>query len=59
MSTRTVVVGRKNISISDETHAELNRLGKRGESFDDIIKKCIKAYKDRQQEMTGDSTKLD
>ena len=46
MSTRTVVVGRKNISISDETHAELNRLGKRGESFDDIIKKCIKVYKD-------------
>ncbi|CAN5376264.1 hypothetical protein BH18THE2_BH18THE2_25000 [soil metagenome] len=45
MSTKTVVAGRKNISISDETHAELNKLGVRGESFDDIIRKCIEAYK--------------
>lgn len=46
MSTKTVVAGRKNISISDETHTELNDLGKRGESFDDIIKKLIKAYEE-------------
>jgi predicted CopG family antitoxin len=50
MSTKTVVVGRKNISISDETHAELNKIGVRGESFDDIIRKCIKAYKDKNKE---------
>lgn len=37
--------GRKNINISEETHAELNRLGMRGESFDDIIRKCVKSYK--------------
>jgi predicted CopG family antitoxin len=36
---------RKNISISSETHAELNKIGVRGESFDDIIRKCIEAYK--------------
>jgi predicted CopG family antitoxin len=48
-TTRTVVAGRKNISISDETHAELNKLGVRGESFDDIIKKCIKAYKETKR----------
>jgi predicted CopG family antitoxin len=46
MSTRTVVVGRKNISISDATHAELNKLGVRGESFDDIIRRLIKHYKE-------------
>lgn len=49
MSTKTVVAGRKNISISDETHAELNKLGVRGESFDDIIKKCIKAFKESKR----------
>ena len=40
--------GRKNINISEETHARLNRLGLRGESFDDIIRKCIDAYEDKK-----------
>ena len=43
-----VASNRKNISISDNTHAELNKIGVRGESFDDIIKKCINAYKREQ-----------
>ena len=43
-----VASNRKNISISDNTHAELNKIGVRGESFDDIIKKCIDAYKREQ-----------
>ena len=44
MSTKVVVAGRKNISISDETHAALNKLGVRGESFDDIIRRLIKHW---------------
>jgi 5-methylcytosine-specific restriction endonuclease McrA len=33
------------IKVHIETHAELNRIGLRGESFDAIIRKCIEAYK--------------
>jgi hypothetical protein len=40
-----IVVSRKTVSISEETHAELTKLGVYGETIDDIIKKCIDAYK--------------
>jgi hypothetical protein len=33
------------VKLKDETHAELDKIGLRGESFDEIIKKCIDAYK--------------
>jgi len=32
----------KSIVISDETHAALNKIGKRGESYSDIVDRIIK-----------------
>ena len=43
--TITSVLNRKTVSISDETHKELVKLGVYGETIDDIIRKCIEAYK--------------
>lgn len=43
--TLTSVLNRKTVSISDETHKELVKLGVYGETIDDIIRKCIDAYK--------------
>ena len=40
-----IVVSRKTVSISEETHSELTKIGVYGETIDDIIKKCIDAYK--------------
>ncbi len=40
-----IVVSRKTVSISEETHSELTKLGVYGETIDDIIRKCIEAYK--------------
>ena len=40
-----IVLARKTVSISEETHFELTKLGVYGETIDDIIKKCIDAYK--------------
>ena len=34
-----------NIRIHKNTHAELNSIGKRGESMDDIVRRCLEAYK--------------
>jgi predicted CopG family antitoxin len=39
------LLGRKTVSISEETHTELTKLGVYGETIDDIIRKCIEAYK--------------
>ena len=44
MSIRTILA-RKTVSISEETHSELTKLGVYGETIDDIIRKCIDAYK--------------
>jgi predicted CopG family antitoxin len=44
MSIRTILA-RKTVSISEETHSELTKLGVYGETLDDIIRKCIEAYK--------------
>ena len=41
----STVLNRKTVSISDETHKELVKLGVYGETIDDIIRKCIDAYK--------------
>jgi len=43
--TITTVLNRKTVSISNETHKDLVKLGVYGETIDDIIKKCIEAYK--------------
>ena len=39
------MVARKTVSISKETHSELTKLGLYGDTMDNIIKKCIAAYK--------------
>lgn len=36
---------RKSISVSEEIHQELSKIGNYGESMDNIIAKCIQAYK--------------
>ena len=35
----------KTITVKDETHAELTIIGKKGESYDDIIQRLIHDYK--------------
>jgi hypothetical protein len=37
----------KIIKVSPEHHKELQKLGMKGDTFDDIIKKLIKEYKER------------
>ena len=39
----------KTIKISEETHTELNNIGVRGESFEDIVKRLIKVYKENKK----------
>lgn len=41
MSTITVVEGRKTISIGTETWERLKKLGKFGESFDDLLNRLM------------------
>jgi 5-methylcytosine-specific restriction endonuclease McrA len=38
----------RQIKIQDDTYNELTELGEKNETFDDIIKKCVKAYKEKQ-----------
>lgn len=38
----------KLVKLKDETHAELNEIGLRGETFDDIIKRLIREHKERK-----------
>jgi hypothetical protein len=40
----------KIIKVSPETHKELQKLGMKGETFDDVIKKLIKEHKERQRQ---------
>ena len=37
----------KIIKVSPETHKELQNLGTKGETFDDVIKRLINEYKER------------
>jgi hypothetical protein len=41
----TEIMGLKTIKVSDQNHKELGRLGAWNETMDDIIGKCIEAYK--------------
>lgn len=38
--------GKTNIQVSRETRNELAMLGKKGDTYDDIIRKLIKYYKE-------------
>jgi hypothetical protein len=38
----------KLVKLKDETHAELNEIGLRGETFDDIIKRLIREHKEKE-----------
>jgi hypothetical protein len=38
----------KIIKVSPETHKKLQKLGMKGETFDDIIKKLIKEHEERE-----------
>ena len=51
-------VERKTISISAKTHRELDSIGLRGDTFDDIIQKCIQAYKREQQHRSSSSREV-
>lgn len=39
----------KLVKLKDDTHAQLNEIGMRGETFDDIIKRLIKEYKEKRK----------
>jgi hypothetical protein len=39
----------KSLKVSDDTHKELTKLGTWGESMDDIIRRLIKSYKDKER----------
>jgi predicted CopG family antitoxin len=54
--TLTSVLNRKTVSISDDTHKELVKLGVYGETIDDIIRKCIEAYKRENEKRFGSKT---
>ncbi len=43
------VVSLKTIRVSDETHKELTKVGKYGDSMDDIIKKLLQTYHKQQK----------
>ncbi|HET9807008.1 MAG TPA: hypothetical protein VFP49_08880 [Nitrososphaeraceae archaeon] len=49
-----IVISRKTISISEENHSELTKLGVSGETIDDISKKMYGVYKKIDQEMSKD-----
>ena len=57
MTITTSILNRKTVSISDNTHKELVKLGVYGETIDDIIRKCIESYKrekkQQQPQMRG------
>jgi hypothetical protein len=37
----------KMVKLKDDTHEQLKGIGSYGETMDDIIKKCVKAYKEK------------
>ena len=47
MTYNEITMARKTITINEDTHKELVKLGVYGESMDDIIKKLINHYKGR------------
>jgi hypothetical protein len=39
----------RQVKLKDDTCDELLKIGKMGETFDDVVKKCIKAYKEKHK----------
>lgn len=39
----------KMVKLNDDTHSELVKIGKYGETMDDIVKRCLEAYKKMQK----------
>ena len=42
-------MGKINIQISRETHRELSEIGKKGQSYDDIVQQLLQYYKEHQK----------
>jgi len=40
-------MGKINIQVSRETHRKLQELGRKGQTFDDIIKQLIETYENQ------------
>ena len=38
------------IKVEDSVHSEMKSVGAYGESFSDIISKCVRAFKEKQME---------
>lgn len=51
MRTRKKDADFTNIRIHIKTHEELDAIGKRGESMDDIVQKCLAAYREQQLQL--------
>lgn len=49
MFTNNTKMGRKTITINEDTHRELVKLGIYGESMDDIIKRLIGEHKEKHK----------
>jgi hypothetical protein len=44
MFTNNMIIGKKTITINEDTHRELVKVGAYGESMDDIIKRLLDFY---------------
>jgi hypothetical protein len=51
--------GFTNIRIREETREELRKLGTYNESMDDIVLKCVDAYKNMSSKEYGKDTRFD
>jgi hypothetical protein len=48
MSENTTMGMVKMLKVKDETYAELIDIGKYSETMDDIVRKCLEAYKEKK-----------
>jgi hypothetical protein len=48
MSENTTTSMVKMLKVKDETYAELIDIGKYSETMDDIVRKCLEAYKEKK-----------
>lgn len=55
MKARTALVetGRKTVNISNKTYEDLTALGRMNETYDDVIARLIKYYKDHARRDNG------
>ena len=50
MTYNEITMARKTITINEDTHKELVKLGVYGESMDDIIKRLIEFYQEKNKD---------